>query len=166
MPLALVIDVAVVSVAREAPPVACAKRVTALKAAIFVQPCGHSHQTAPSRIQVLRFLRLAFGALLGDWQGYGHSTALIIGVVQGCRSSGVSSRSHWSHPPGSNRRPADYESAALPTELGWLGFRATCEESKRRSHNISIGSVTGYRGPSRPTASADNTQTQAAHGGR
>ena len=26
----------------------------------------------------------------------------------------------WSHPPGSNRRPADYESAALPTELGWL----------------------------------------------
>jgi hypothetical protein len=28
----------------------------------------------------------------------------------------------WSHPPGSNRRPADYESAALPTELGWLAF--------------------------------------------
>src|SRR5689334_2241836 len=28
----------------------------------------------------------------------------------------------WSHPPGSNRRPADYESAALPTELGWLGW--------------------------------------------
>jgi nitrite reductase (NADH) small subunit len=27
---------------------------------------------------------------------------------------------NWSHPPGSNRRPADYESAALPTELGWL----------------------------------------------
>src|SRR5271163_976115 len=26
----------------------------------------------------------------------------------------------WSHPPDSNRRPADYESAALPTELGWL----------------------------------------------
>ena len=25
----------------------------------------------------------------------------------------------WSHPPGSNRRPADYESAALPAELGW-----------------------------------------------
>jgi hypothetical protein len=25
----------------------------------------------------------------------------------------------WSHPPGLNRRPADYESAALPTELGW-----------------------------------------------
>ena len=25
----------------------------------------------------------------------------------------------WSHPPGSNWRPADYESAALPTELGW-----------------------------------------------
>ena len=28
----------------------------------------------------------------------------------------------WSHPPGSNRRPADYESAALPAELGWLVF--------------------------------------------
>ncbi len=28
----------------------------------------------------------------------------------------------WSHPPGSNRRPADYESAALPTELGWRSF--------------------------------------------
>ena len=25
----------------------------------------------------------------------------------------------WSHPPGSNRRPAVYETAALPTELGW-----------------------------------------------
>src|SRR5215471_7291359 len=28
-------------------------------------------------------------------------------------------RDGWSHPPGLNRRPADYESAALPTELGW-----------------------------------------------
>ena len=27
----------------------------------------------------------------------------------------------WSHPSESNRRPADYESAALPTELGWRG---------------------------------------------
>ena len=25
----------------------------------------------------------------------------------------------WSHPPESNRRPSDYESDALPTELGW-----------------------------------------------
>jgi hypothetical protein len=25
----------------------------------------------------------------------------------------------WSHPPESNRRPTDYESVALPTELGW-----------------------------------------------
>jgi hypothetical protein len=29
---------------------------------------------------------------------------------------------NWSHPPGSNWRPADYESAALPTELGWRAF--------------------------------------------
>src|SRR5262249_37630510 len=26
---------------------------------------------------------------------------------------------YWSHPPESNRRPTDYESVALPTELGW-----------------------------------------------
>ncbi len=32
---------------------------------------------------------------------------------------------NWSHPPGSNRRPADYESAALPTELRWLNFMIT-----------------------------------------
>ena len=27
----------------------------------------------------------------------------------------------WSHPPDSNRRPTDYESVALPSELGWPG---------------------------------------------
>src|SRR4029453_10128346 len=27
----------------------------------------------------------------------------------------------WSHPPESNRRPTDYESVALPSELGWRG---------------------------------------------
>ena len=32
------------------------------------------------------------------------------------------SRIFWSHPSDSNRRPADYESAALPAELGWLSF--------------------------------------------
>src|SRR6516162_4741417 len=37
------------------------------------------------------------------------------------RSSFVFRWLGWSHPPGLNRRPADYESAALPTELGWLG---------------------------------------------
>ncbi len=25
----------------------------------------------------------------------------------------------WSHPPGLNRRHTDYESVALPAELGW-----------------------------------------------
>src|ERR1035441_6619662 len=29
-------------------------------------------------------------------------------------------RKLWSHPPGLNRRPTDYESVALPAELGWL----------------------------------------------
>jgi hypothetical protein len=38
----------------------------------------------------------------------------------------------WSHPPGSNRRPADYESAALPTELGWLDF---CFDQATKNHN-------------------------------
>src|ERR1039458_6053040 len=28
-------------------------------------------------------------------------------------------RKLWSHPPGLNRRPTDYESVALPAELGW-----------------------------------------------
>ena len=27
---------------------------------------------------------------------------------------------YWSHPSDLNRRPFDYESNALPTELGWL----------------------------------------------
>lgn len=35
----------------------------------------------------------------------------------------------WSHPPESNRRPTDYESVALPTELGWP------REVMRRSSN-------------------------------
>ncbi len=34
-------------------------------------------------------------------------------------SIGIPQEVFWSHPPGSNRRPADYESAALPAELGW-----------------------------------------------
>ena len=40
----------------------------------------------------------------------------------------------WSHQPDSNRRPADYKSAALPTELwgrmcyaGWLPPRSMVE---------------------------------------
>ena len=48
----------------------------------------------------------------------------------------------WSHPPGLNRRPADYESAALPTELGWLALLilTTCSES-RNSTSIPSGSL-------------------------
>ena len=36
-----------------------------------------------------------------------------------CPRSTKGEGAEWSHPPGSNRRPADYESAALPAELGW-----------------------------------------------
>ena len=35
-----------------------------------------------------------------------------------------------SHPPGSNRRPADYESAALPTELGWLALKNALDKTR------------------------------------
>jgi hypothetical protein len=35
---------------------------------------------------------------------------------------GVKRWKEWSHPPELNRRPSDYESDALPTELGWLLF--------------------------------------------
>src|SRR5271156_3624808 len=38
-------------------------------------------------------------------------------------------RFSWSHPSDSNRRPADYESAALPTELGWLSHRRQSNRS-------------------------------------
>ena len=34
-------------------------------------------------------------------------------------------RESQSHPPESNRRPTDYESVALPSELGWRGRTAT-----------------------------------------
>src|SRR2546427_4178622 len=43
-----------------------------------------------------------------------------------------------SHPPESNRRPTDYESVALPTELGWPGWRSptyrppSCRSRSRR----------------------------------
>ena len=49
----------------------------------------------------------------------------------------------WSHPPGLNRRPADYESAALPTELGWLFLgvinRAPKDEVHLRSYHNAAG---------------------------
>ena len=62
----------------------------------------------------------------------------------------------WSHPPGSNRRPADYESAALPTELGWLslnnlrgvGLRAQLSGQALSPRNFQI--TTGCRGRAGP----------------
>src|SRR6266567_1139718 len=56
-------------------------------------------------------------------------------VPEGSRlSNSLNFNDFWSHPPGSNRRPADYESAALPTELGWLSSSmiTTCGESRNR----------------------------------
>ena len=38
-----------------------------------------------------------------------------------------------SHPPESNRRPTDYESVALPTELGWPMDRGGYWPPHRRS---------------------------------
>ncbi len=43
----------------------------------------------------------------------------------------LNTRCHWSHPPDSNRRPADYESAALPTELGWLSVARSLTGNSR-----------------------------------
>jgi hypothetical protein len=48
---------------------------------------------------------------------------------------------NWSHPPGSNRRPADYESAALPTELGWLAFVLFGLRSKQERSRVQTGSI-------------------------
>src|ERR1035438_5225285 len=54
----------------------------------------------------------------------------------------------WSHPPGSNRRPADYESAALPTELGWLDFYLY--SMKRLRHSLAIIAESRWRIRSHP----------------
>ena len=35
-----------------------------------------------------------------------------------------------SHPPESNRRPTDYESVALPTELGWQILEQLCRQTR------------------------------------
>ena len=43
----------------------------------------------------------------------------------------VSASFYWSHPSDSNRRPADYESAALPTELGWLSIAGLLRRTSR-----------------------------------
>jgi hypothetical protein len=55
-------------------------------------------------------------------KGFWHSFGTV--GAPNWRAAGVASRllsdELWSHPPGLNRRPADYESAALATELGWL----------------------------------------------
>ena len=42
----------------------------------------------------------------------------------------------WSHPPGLNRRPTDYESVALPAELGWLAF---CYNNLRTTEKAGFG---------------------------
>ena len=42
---------------------------------------------------------------------------------------GLETQSEWSHESDSNRRPAVYETAALPTELSWPGPDAIPEGS-------------------------------------
>ncbi len=44
----------------------------------------------------------------------------------------------WSHLPGSNRRPARYECAALPTELRWHTYISTWNYSRLRTPYTSI----------------------------
>ena len=49
---------------------------------------------------------------------------------------------YWSHPSDLNRRPFDYESNALPTELGWPelspGKRRNRVSPNRRRPNLRI----------------------------
>jgi hypothetical protein len=55
----------------------------------------------------------------------------------------------WSHPPGSNRRPADYESAALPTELGWRSSIYT-DVQRNKTAGVSLAAITFLIVPSAP----------------
>src|ERR1035438_4950875 len=60
-------------------------------------------------------------------------------------------RKLWSHPPGLNRRPTDYESVALPAELGWpSGQKLKCG-ARLPAHSSAI--IT--HGDSSPPRSAD-----------
>src|SRR5439155_25227208 len=52
-----------------------------------------------------------------------HAGSSVYGDASGGVSRCVRREESESHPPESNRRPTDYESVALPTELGWPGWR-------------------------------------------
>src|SRR6185369_8203712 len=56
----------------------------------------------------------------GQAQKWAHSATVQVRRISEVAVTVWKGERYWSHPPGSNRRPADYESAALPTELGWL----------------------------------------------
>ena len=53
----------------------------------------------------------------------------------------------WSHPSESNRRPADYESAALPTELGWPRCCANLANLTARRTAAQQPQIGSMRGP-------------------
>src|SRR5262249_3578387 len=61
---------------------------------------------------------------------------------------------NWSHPPGLNRRPADYESAALPTELGWLVPRLY-QPARRFSIRRDLRHVNAASSPTSTSATMD-----------
>ena len=44
----------------------------------------------------------------------------------------------WSHPPGLNRRPTDYESVALPAELGWPSGQELKRGARLSAHSSAI----------------------------
>src|SRR5437867_6961972 len=50
-----------------------------------------------------------------------------------------------SHPPESNRRPTDYESVALPTELGWRSLKGSL--GSRSPLGGQVAASTQPRGP-------------------
>src|SRR5665811_1533143 len=58
----------------------------------------------------------------------------------------------WSHPPGLNRRPTDYESVALPAELGWPSGQQTAVWARLSADSSAI--IT--HGDSSPPRRADS----------
>jgi hypothetical protein len=48
-----------------------------------------------------------------------------------------------SHPSDSNRRPADYESAALPTELGWQINEISDLQTECKTRNLHVCTMWG-----------------------
>jgi hypothetical protein len=79
----------------------------------YIHPRDETMQDAMDRHEAARQARISLGGHTS-----GHTAEMAPATCTNLSTIAWLQRD-WSHPPGSNRRPADYESAALPTELGW-----------------------------------------------